>query len=154
MGDNGHCLRNGRNAVKRIVVDSPERVGLFVAKKNAMQGNFANFSAIGLEEDGELIAGVVFNDFNEVSICMHVAATEGKRWMTREYLWLCFHYPFEQLKVRRITGVVEEGNHAARKFDEHLGFVLEASLKDAGKTGDLLVYRMFKEDCRFLRIMK
>lgn len=106
-------------------------------------------TSLGLEENGQLIAGVVFDYYNGASICMHIAAV-GKRWMVREYLWYSFHYPFNELKVKRITGLVGAKNMEARRFDEHLGFKLETVLKDAHPDGDLLVYRMFKEDCRFI----
>jgi RimJ/RimL family protein N-acetyltransferase len=62
-----------------------------------------------------------------------------------------FDYPFNQAKVKRITGLVGEGNIEARKFDEHIGFKLEARLAGAHPTGDLLIYVMRREDCRFLR---
>jgi len=102
----------------------------------------------------DIIAGVWFEGFNGANINMHVAAIPGKRWMTREYLWYVFHYAFEQCGARRITGLVEETNYAARKFDEHIGFKLETKLKDACPQGDLLVYVMRKEDCRWLNIRR
>jgi len=138
--------------LKQIVCDS-ERVNAFVADRMGITG-WSNAVGIGLEEDGELIAGVTFDYYNGASICMHVAAVEGKRWMTREYLWFCFHYPFEQLKVKRITGLVPESNLAARKFDEHLGFKLEARMKEAAPDGDVLVYAMFKDDCKYLGLKR
>lgn len=139
--------------MKKIVCDDAQRVGDFVSKLLGKQ-EWACHRAIGLEEDGELIAGVVYDNYNGASICMHVAAVPGKRWMTKDYLWFCFYYPFEQLGVKRITGLVPESNKEARKFDEHLGFELEASMRDAHPDGDVLVYRMFKEDCRFLRMKR
>lgn len=111
---------------------------------------FPPSTGIGWQEGGELVAGVAYNDFNGVNICMHVAAVPGKRWMRREYLKTCFDYPFNQLGVKRITGWVAEGNKEARKFDEHLGFVLETTLSDAHPTGNLLVYVMRRQDCRWL----
>lgn len=105
--------------------------------------------AIGYEKNGELIAGVVYDRYNGQSICMHVAA-EGKRWMTREYLWICFHYPFIQLGVKKIIGLVDSTNIDAIRFDENLGFNKEHVIKDAGKHGDLIIYSMTKEQCRFL----
>lgn len=135
--------------MRRIVTDQPQRVGEFVSKIMGNDG-WSSYQAIGLEEDGELIAGVLFDNYNGASICMHVAAVPGKRWMTREFLWYCFYYPFMELKVKRVTGLVPESNLAARRFDEHLGFELEARLKDAAPDGDVLVYRLFKADCRFL----
>ncbi|UGQ44973.1 GNAT family N-acetyltransferase [Massilia endophytica] len=137
--------------MRRIIAYEPERVGAFVS--TILGGAcWSSYQAIGLEDEGQLIAGVVFDNYNGASVCMHVAALPGKRWLTREFLWYAFYYPFEELKVRRITGLVAEGNAAARKFDEHLGFRLETRLKDADPTGDLLVYCMTKADCRFLEL--
>lgn len=107
-------------------------------------------TAIGLMEDGELIAGVVFDSWNGASCCMHVAAQEGKKWMTPSYLKVCFAYPFHQLKVNKILGLVGSKNEAALQFDLHLGFVPEATLEGAHPDGSLLVLSMTKAQCRWL----
>jgi RimJ/RimL family protein N-acetyltransferase len=135
--------------LKTIVTDQSEIVGNWVCERTGGSYSPVDSVAIGLEEDGKLIAGVLFDHYNKASIAMHVAA-EGKRWMTREYLHLCFWYPFDQLKVKKIIGLVDESNLQARKFDEHLGFTLEATIKDACIGGDLLIYTLTKEKCRFL----
>jgi hypothetical protein len=106
---------------------------------------------IGVMEDGRILAGVKLDQWNGASICMHVAAIPGKRWMTRELLFASFDYPFNQLGVRKILGLVSASNTAARAFDEHLGFEVEATLKDAAPDGDLLVYSMTRDRCRFLK---
>lgn len=108
---------------------------------------------IGLEDrNGEIVAAVLYTDYNSANINMHISAIPGKRWLIREYLWYCFYYPFVELNCKRITGVVGSTNLAARKFDENLGFTLEATLKDAHPDGDLLLYVMRKEDCRWLNL--
>ncbi len=118
-------------------------------------GNYGGATGIGLESEyGGLIAGVVYNDYNGPNINMHVAAVPGSRWLNREYLWYCFYYPFEQLKVKRVTGLVGQGNLKSRRFAEHLGFELEAQLKDAHPTGDMLVYVMRRESCKWLHIRR
>ena len=134
--------------MKTITCDG-DLVGRFVARELGITAWSAPMG-IGLMEDGEMIAGVVYDYFNGRNICMHVAAVEGKRWMTREFLWYSFYYAFVELGVDRITGLVPESNMAARRFDEHLGFTLETRLKDAHPEGDVLVYKMMKQDCRFL----
>ena len=106
-------------------------------------------AAIGLEKDGELVAGVLYDHYNTKSVAMHVAA-EGKTSMTRETLKVCFTYPFQQLGVKKIIGMVDSDNQAARRFDEHLGFKLEATLKDAAPKGDLMFMTMTRDECRFL----
>lgn len=110
---------------------------------------------IGLMDDtGDLIAGVLYEDYNQANITMHIAAVPGRRWLCREFLWFCFYYPFEQLGCKRVTGLVAASNLEARRFDEHLGFQLEATLEDAHPDGDLLVYKMRKEDCRWLQLKR
>jgi RimJ/RimL family protein N-acetyltransferase len=134
--------------VKRIVIGRP-----VVDWTAAQMGQHVVFGAavgFGIEQDGEIIAGVVFDDYNGVNINMHVASSKP-RWMTRELLWMVFDYAFNQAKVNRITGLVGEGNTAAREFDEHIGFTLETTLKAAHPSGDLLIYRMFRDECKWLK---
>lgn len=108
--------------------------------------------AIGLRRDGELVAGVVYEGYNGRNIWMHVAAIPGARWMSREFLHAVFAYPFDLCKVDRVSGYVNESNLQARRFDEHLGFKEEARLRGAAPDGgDVLVYVMWRDDCRFLR---
>ena len=72
--------------------------------------------------------------------------------MTREYLRMCFAYPFQQLQCSKIIGLVGSKNEVARRFDEHLGFQLEATLEAAHPDGALLLYTMTKEQCRWVSI--
>jgi RimJ/RimL family protein N-acetyltransferase len=135
--------------MKRIVCDQPARVGQWVCDRIGGEFNEKLAVAIGLERDGALIAGVIFDNYMGRSIAMHVAG-EGGHWMTREYARACFDYAFNQLKVNKILGFVDSTNAAARRYDEHLGFVLEHVITDAGKCGDLCIYSMTPDKCRFL----
>lgn len=111
----------------------------------------AGQQGIGLEKDGRLVAGVIYDDFNGSNIWMHVAAEPGKQWLTRDYLRACFAYPFNQLNCKRVSGWVEASNADARRFDEHLGFKQEAVLSSAARDGgDVIIYRMFKEECKYV----
>lgn len=135
--------------MSRIVFDA-ERIGPWVCQRTG--GVFDGLgTAIGLEKNGDLVAGVLYDQYNGRSICMHVAA-DGRNWMTREYLRVCFDYPFRQLGVCKIIGMVDSENLAARRFDEALGFELEHSIKNAGQRGDLIIYTMTPAQCRFLNI--
>jgi RimJ/RimL family protein N-acetyltransferase len=107
-------------------------------------------AAIGLEENGKIIAGVVYDGYNGAQVCAHIAGI-GKRWLTRQFLWAIFDYPFNKLKVKRITGLVCSSNLDAQRFDEHLGFKYETRIKDGSPNGDILIYGMYRQDCRFLR---
>lgn len=122
----------------------------WVAKKTHEFGNFGASVGIGVEKNGELVAGVVYSDYNGVNFVAHIASDGSKRWMTKEYLWLIFHYPFIQVNVNRITCLIGEANKESVSLCEHFGFELEARLKGAHASGDLLIYCLWKKDCRFL----
>lgn len=100
---------------------------------------------------GEIVAAVLYQDFNSSNVFVHVAAEPGKRWATRDFRYWTMHYPFVQLGAKRMTGWVEDDNVAAQKFDEHLGFKREATLKGAGQHGqDVHIYVMHREDCKYV----
>ncbi len=137
--------------MKRIVSD-PKRVLQFMHGFLETQiETTAGMRGIGLEQNGALIAGVLFERNNGSNIFMHVAAVTGKRWLTREYLNYCFYYPFVECGVSRITGWIEKSNIDSRRFAEHLCFKKEALLSGAAKDGgDVIIYVMRKNECRFL----
>ena len=136
--------------MRRIVWDDSDRVVKWTAKKLGEKTIYRSVG-IGLEMDGELIAGVVFADHDGHNVLMHVASDGSRHWMTPSYLAFCFHYPFLQLKCQRITGLVRAENYDAQRFDEHLGFIREGKLRRACADGtDMIVYGMLKEECRFL----
>lgn len=137
--------------MKRICVGA--EVVKWVAKRTNEFGDFGCSSGIGLQkkagDEWRMVAGVAYADWNGVNVVCHIAS-EGPHWLNREFLWTIFDYPFNQLKVKRITVTVGEGNKSSLRFVAHLGFTLEANLRDAHPTGDLLVWRMFREGCKWI----
>jgi RimJ/RimL family protein N-acetyltransferase len=142
--------------VKEIICQPKEVIANFVCDMMGESSqNWENFSALGLVEDGKLIAGVVYNHFNPPNICMHVAAMPGARWMTKDFLFAAFDYPFNQLGCSRITALVPRKNVVARKFDKHIGFKFEGRMRQALSDGDdMMFYGMLRKDCRFLERKK
>jgi hypothetical protein len=134
----------------RIIADDYARVAAWVALKNDGHPTEFGDPAIGLERHGQLIAGTVYSNYSGRSICMHTAIER----MNREFLWYCFYYPFVQLKLIKVLGLVDSFNSAAIRLDEHLGFRREAVVKDAGRHGDLLIYSMTAEQCRWLNVAR
>jgi len=133
------------------VWDEPERIIEFVSRRLAAEEFSKDARAIGLENDGELIAGVVFESKSGPNILMHVASNGGRHWMTPAYMAACFRYAFVQEGCNRITGLVRADNVDAQRFDEHLGFKREGQLRAACTDGtDLIVYGMLKSECRYI----
>lgn len=107
--------------------------------------------AIGLEQDGRLIAAAVYEGFNGQNMWVHLCGEPGSRWMTREFLRAGFAYPFLVCKVKRLSGYVNASNKEARRLNEHFGYRVEATLEGAAHDGgDVLIYVMKKEDCRYV----
>ena len=99
---------------------------------------------------GELLGGVIYQNFTHESIAMHVAGF-SKQWLTRDLIWVCFHYPFEQLGVKRIFGQVPETNTTALHFDYWFGFKYLTKVDGVFPDGGVIVLVLEKEDCRWLK---
>jgi RimJ/RimL family protein N-acetyltransferase len=102
-------------------------------------------------KNGELMGGVVYQRYTHSSILMHVAAFMPN-WLCRDFLWLAFHYPFVQLGVGRVFGLVHEKNDVALAFDRKLGFEIETRIKKVYPDGDQIVLVMEREQCRWLKL--
>lgn len=123
----------------------------WVAKQMKRGDGYGLAQGLGMVKNGEIVAGVVYNEFNGVNINAHIAIKD-KTVLTKKFLWMIFDYPFNQCKVKRISGFIEDENKAAIEFDKKLGFEYETRLKDAYINGDILVYVMRKEQCKWLNL--
>ena len=132
------------------IISDPARVWAYVHEQVPVPV-VAGMKGLGLERDGELIAGVLYEGYNRVNVWMHVAAVSGRRWLNREFLRSCFYYPFEEMGCRRVGAYVDASNLDSRRFVEHLGFEREAVLRGAAADGgDVILYVMWRDKCRYL----
>lgn len=133
-----------------ILYRSDEAVSDWVLKRipkvKAWMGWYMPF---GVEIDGVLLAGVVFDEYTGTDVNMHVAV-DSMRAVTRSTLKAAFTFAFETLKCQRVTGLVPAKNVKARAFDEHLGFKLEGVKQCAFEDDDELIYGMTKDACKWL----
>lgn len=130
----------------RNIVTGPS-VGHWVAHQ--VDGGYfeTRSEAIGLEKDGELIAGVIYENWNHQSIFCHIALL-GQ--ITPKFIAAIFHYPFEVCNVEKIIAPIRGDNRKAINLVKKMGFSEEARIKDAAPTGDLVFYTMTRNACRFL----
>lgn len=104
------------------------------------------YTGIGLHEDGYIKSGFLFENFNGVNIEGHVAGEK----FTRKMLRFAFGYCFNQLNAKRITVKISAENKKSLRFVKRLGFEHEATLKDFWPEGDVMIFRMFKQDCKWI----
>lgn len=100
---------------------------------------------------GKLAGGVTYDGYLKRSICIHTAGFVPN-WLSREFLWAAFSYPFYQLKVEVIYGIVQSTNERAMRFDQKLGFKEDTRLKGAIPGGDLVFFSMYRADCKWLKM--
>lgn len=132
------------------LISNPARVFAFLSQHIPMQ-MVAGMKGIGLERDGELIAGAMYEGYNGHNVWVHLAGAPGKKWMNREFLRYGFHYPFVEMGVKRLSGYVNASNTEAVRLNKHFGYTEEARLKGAAPDGgDVILFVMWREDCRFL----
>jgi hypothetical protein len=101
-----------------------------------------------------LMAACLFSDWNRGSVLVH-SAVWGGFGALRPIIWLMFQYPFVQLQVKKIFGLVPEWNERARKANLHIGFKIEYLTDDVfgfedGTPNGMYLMSMRKEDCRWL----
>ena len=130
-----------------MIVTDCERIGQWVSEKAG--GTYTGQAAIGVEHKGVLVAGVIYNDFTGGSIIM--GSRIDSPYGLKEFYWFAFYYPFMQLGVKNVRGIVSVLNHKAQRLNEHLGFTREAILRDYFPEADAIIYVMAKDECRFLK---
>lgn len=136
--------------MKTVVYGQKEKISKWVWEQLGEEDSGGE--AIGLERDGELIAGVVFNMYTGASISMNVVAVPGKDWLNREFLFRSFAYPFLQLRCYRVTALVKVDNNVSNKFVEDIGYKREGLLRRAHVDGsDMFIYGMLREECRWIK---
>jgi len=129
------------------VIRIGHEIGQWVAAKNTQMYFEDNSQAIGLEKNGKIVAGVIYEDWNKQSIMCHIAITGS---LTTTYLAKIFDYPFRQLGVHKIIAPVASINSDCIGLVTNMGFKEEAKIKDAHPSGDIVIFTMTKQECRFL----
>jgi RimJ/RimL family protein N-acetyltransferase len=107
--------------------------------------------AISRVENDQLLGGVIFTNYTGASIGIHVAGFHP-RWLSRDMLWVIFNYSFIQLNCKTVFGQVPVTNSKALEFDKKIGFNEVARIADVFPDGDLILLRMRREDCRWLKL--
>lgn len=103
--------------------------------------------AIAQMDDGGIIAAAVFSGFNGAQFVISLAI---KRPPSKRFFAMMFDYPFNRAQANRLTAFIKSNNEKSIKLAQRLGFALESTLSQATLDADLLVFRLFKSECRFL----
>lgn len=119
-------------------------VGVWVVQQTKGAYHY-NSTAIGLEREGEIVAGVIYENFMTTTITCHISIS-GR--LNKKFLWAIFDYPFKVCKVDKIVAPIVATNEKSIKLVTNMGFTEEARIKRSN--GDMVFFTMLKENCRFL----
>lgn len=131
-----------------MITADKDRIYEFVSRR-INHWEWGNFTALGIERHGRIIGGVLFNQYVENVRCSIHCAGDGN-WLTRDFLWMVFDYAFNQLNCKVIVNTVPVSNKESMRFTEHIGFTPSLPIKDGAEDGDLMVFVLHKDDCKWL----
>jgi len=101
-------------------------------------------------DEGKPVCVVVYNNVSAFDCCMHVAATVPD-WASKAFLREAFKYPFETLKLRRVTFAAAASNEKSIKLQKLLGAKHEGTIRQFDEDGDMVIHGMLKEECRWIK---
>lgn len=135
-----------------MIIMNDEAIGHAVAA--AVDGSFApgRDRVIARVERGVVLAGVIYQQYTGRSVQMHVAAWHPN-WLSRDFLWVLFNYPFEQLGCKVVIAAVATSNFRAMKLDLKLGFKAQITIPDVFDDGaGITMMTMRRDECRWLNL--
>jgi len=135
-----------------IVYGADEAVAKWVSLNlTGLDDSYEKYSAIGIVKDEQLIAGVVYSNYQpNILIEMHIFSID-KRWCNRHTLRKIFCYPFIQLNLERTQAICSADNEGVHVFLEKIGFTREGYHRKAYFDGsDAVSFGMLKSECKWL----
>jgi RimJ/RimL family protein N-acetyltransferase len=130
-----------------VVID--KEIAKWVMEKTGYYSE--RMTAIGDYKDGVLIAGIAYENYNKNCIWGHQRIDSPP---SRQFWINNADYIFNQCGCKKFSAAVEANNEEAIRLNLHIGFEVEATLKDSGKNGDLLIMTLWRDKCRFLKWIK
>lgn len=135
-----------------MIVVNDEQAGYAIAE--AVDSSFCpgRDQVVSRHEGGELYGGVIFQWYCGASIQAQLAGFKPN-WVTSDFLWASFHYPFEQLNCKVLFATTKSTNTRALRIYAKLGFSERMRTPNTFHDGsDLVMLSMAREECRWLKL--
>lgn len=131
-----------------LVYGQDARVAQWVAEQHGMPDGAPAYASIGYELDGELVAGVMFDNLSETNVFAHIASTAEV--LPVALLIAAARYVYLQCGARRMTFMVNDDNFRCLDLVRALGAEYEGLLRGAHARGDVLIFALW-DTSRFYR---
>jgi len=138
-----------------MVEDVGGVVAAFVARLMGIERGFGPSTALGYVEDGELVGGTVFHNWEpEAGVIELSTAATTPRWLTPTVLHAIFAYPFEHLGCQMVVLRVAERNARMRRIAERFGFDAYPIPRLRGRDEADIIYTLTDDQWRSTRFEK
>lgn len=134
----------------RLVIGQDATVSRFVSSLIPFEaGEFGECVAVGVDRDGELIGGFVFNNWSPEAAVIEVSfAGIDKRWLTRPALFAAFTYAFDQLGCQMVCSRTPVSLKCAARIARAYGFKQVTVPRLFGRNEDGILSTLTVEDWR------
>jgi hypothetical protein len=106
------------------------------------------YHVYGVVRGGRLLGVVLWTNYRDASIEAAWAGVPG--WLTRAVLRDLWSYPFVQLRVRVVTGLVKSRNTRSQDIAERMGCRRCGVIPRWYEDDDAVVYAMTADTCRWI----
>ena len=128
------------------IVSGPH-VGAWVTAQTEGAFDPNRSTAIGLERDGKIVAGTVYENWNGRSVVCHIAWER----VTPAYMAAVYDYAYNVANVDKIIGPISSNHTRALALVSKMGFSEEARIKGAAHdAGDIVLMTQTPDKCRYL----
>lgn len=129
------------------VWNAPEAVAAFVSHGLwGDQRGFGPCKAVGFADGRELVAGVVFHNYDPWGGVIELSGYSSRRnWVNKKRLQSIFQYPFDQLGLRACVWRASENNTRTLRILRALGAAL-TPIPDLRGEGEAEVVALLKRD--------
>jgi hypothetical protein len=131
-----------------MLINDIPRVLKFVTDRVQCVFATGKISGIGLEQNGEVVAGVIYDHFTGPCISASMAVDNAH--LTKDFLWAIFDYPFNQLGVGKILAYAAANNEPSVSMLKRMGFVREAYIEGVYPSGAMVIMSLVRENCVWL----
>jgi RimJ/RimL family protein N-acetyltransferase len=115
--------------VTQLLYGCDDIVSAWVANMIPHVTEFDKSAAIGVVRNGNIIAGMVYHDYQPEAKTMQLSmAASSPRWAVPAVIKGLLAYPFRQIGVFKVWTATPQDNIRALRVNEHVGFKREAVL--------------------------
>jgi hypothetical protein len=123
----------------------------FIAERTGEHFAAGSFAALGWVEQLKVTGAVIYHNQRGRDIVASIALDNGR--FPRRLLEASLQYAFGQLARSRLTFFIDPANLRSINLVTALGAIHEATLRDAGESGDMYLFALFPANCRIWKRM-